>query len=516
VSTPTLQQARSHYDRQRRITAGALAAVRGCSSARRPLLEVASDGRPLPDGLGCRFGADGGRVRGRYEPSDGPWSVRGGLVAGIPHHRADRRHNRPFRAGTARAPAGQLVGRRREVHGLGRAADRLGDPGRRAHRLAGGDGDPPGVAELRADAQPALVCAVRDPRRPHLPRPRRLRPPPRLRLRDGPGAGLAGAHDRASSPRPTRICSTAKGQITGLSQADAQAIRDGADITTGRQRRTGHLQPPRQHSHRRPVRPPREGHDLRHDAARGSGARRTRPASCGFGPSRSTSSPRTATTRSGCSSSTATSPEFRVPVARLATPRTSPRRAMSEAAPEQQAENTEAEQAPEAEPRDVLPRVRRGTPQGEREVPHQGQREQRRAKQAEQARLAAMSESERAVAEAEARGRTGRGHRVRQAARAYRVRRLAGRATPRHVRRRVRGPLDYLDLPRRQRRAGRKAIKAASSGLVPAADAGPAGFDGGARGTPRQTTSTKFCAGPQAGRNRSTSWHGWPRCTSHR
>jgi hypothetical protein len=42
VATPTLQQARSHYDRQRRITAGALAAVRRLFKRKAPLLEVAS------------------------------------------------------------------------------------------------------------------------------------------------------------------------------------------------------------------------------------------------------------------------------------------------------------------------------------------------------------------------------------------------------------------------------------------------------------------------------------------
>jgi hypothetical protein len=94
-----------------------------------------------------------------------------------------------------------------------------------------------------------------------------------------------------------------------------------------------------------------------------------------------------------------------------------------------------------------------------------------------------MSESERAVAEAESRGRTAAATEYGKRLARTEFDAVAGR---RNAQFDTSGALEFVDLSRFLDDNGEpdsKAIKAAVERLVPAADAGPAGFDGGARGT---------------------------------
>lgn len=105
------------------------------------------------------------------------------------------------------------------------------------------------------------------------------------------------------------------------------------------------------------------------------------------------------------------------------------------------------------------------------------------ASAAEKARLAAMTESERAVAEAEARGRTAAATEFGKRLARTQFDAAAGRRNPDFD---TAAALEFVDLSRFLGDDGEpdaKAIAAAVERLVPSANTGPAGFDGGARGT---------------------------------
>jgi hypothetical protein len=504
VSTPTLQQARSHYERQRRIAAAALVAVRKLFKRRASLLEVASTVASYQLASAMASVARW-RHRRRHVTPDGPCSVRWRLVGkGFPISEpiiATIDRFVPHRSSRCRTTGGTT----RPSSWPGRAADRLRGPGRRPRGLAG---------RVRVSAPTGrTTCGCSTRRRARAARSWRAASTAtsttstvtRLRLRDGPGADWEDAHDAGlvSSPREAFD----RGQIRGLSKADAQAIRDGADIDEIVNATRGTSAPG---SRTRSVPTTFGRASRRRPTARRSaphGARRTRPAWCDCAPSRSTSSRRTATTRSG-SQALRLHPLTSAPRWRgWQHPARSPRRAShdradSEARADRRAPQEGAEQEPKTFDAEYVANLRKEAAKYRTEA-------KAAASELEKQRQASMSEAERPsprlrpAAAPLRRPSTASGS-------PHRVRRLAGRRNPDFdtARLRLRRPVPSSartasPTPRRSRR-----VEARPQPRRPPSSTA-------ARGTgTRPPTSTKFCAGPQAGRNRSTSWHGWPRCTS--
>lgn len=121
-------------------------------------------------------------------------------------------------------------------------------------------------------------------------------------------------------------------------------------------------------------------------------------------------------------------------------------------------------------------------------------------KEMEKVRQASMSEAEKAVAEAEARGlKTGRTEGGARLARTE-FDALAGRRNPDFD---TASALEWVDLARFVGEDGEpdtKAIKAAVERLVPVPDGGPPSFDGGARSTAPATTGMNSLIRKAAGR----------------
>ena len=105
------------------------------------------------------------------------------------------------------------------------------------------------------------------------------------------------------------------------------------------------------------------------------------------------------------------------------------------------------------------------------------------AQEAEKARLAAMSESERAIAEAEARGRTAAATEYGKELAQSQFDAAAGRRNPEFDTAKVLRRVDLGTLLDDSGRPDAKAIAEAVADLVPAPESGPPSLDGGARST---------------------------------
>lgn len=120
-------------------------------------------------------------------------------------------------------------------------------------------------------------------------------------------------------------------------------------------------------------------------------------------------------------------------------------------------------------------------------------------KELDKVRQAAMSESERAVAEAEARGRTSALTEVGQKLARAQFDALAGRRNPDADTAKV---LEFVDLSRFVGDDGEpdmKALAAAVERLIPEPVSGPPSFDGGARSAPGKTTDMNALIRAQVG-----------------
>jgi hypothetical protein len=127
-----------------------------------------------------------------------------------------------------------------------------------------------------------------------------------------------------------------------------------------------------------------------------------------------------------------------------------------------------------------------------------------------------MSESERPSRRPSSPHGLSRSHRLRQAPGAHRVRQPRRSAQP-GLRHRLRA-LEYVDLTKFLDESGepdeKLPLRQPSPDWSPSPRVDFRASTAAAARRPSRRTSTKSYVGPQAGRNRSTSWHGWPRCTS--
>lgn len=228
MATPSLQQARSHYDRQRRITAAAIVAVRRLFKRRAPLLEVASTVASYQLASATASARSVAAFAGDRTPLTVPGAFAGVSSAGFPISEPIIATIDQF----APAPAGPLPDvwwddAREFMASIERLiASEVQDAGRAA-------------SQTEFVARPDWTNYVRMLNPPSCSRCailagriyRDLESFQRHPLCDCvmiPVTSWQDAHDKGLISSPQDLFD--RGQMTGLSKADTQAIADGADI----------------------------------------------------------------------------------------------------------------------------------------------------------------------------------------------------------------------------------------------------------------------------------------------